>query len=307
MTQYYQDIAETDTLKDSREVINRRDEALKSNNSGTAFPTTDLIIGMTCYRTDEALKGLYVLSQITPSVVWRRIPDGNPVDVSLGGTGAQTASDARNNLGLGSCAVESVLPVNKGGTSGTTQATARTGIGINLDVTNAVLPVSSGGTGQNTLAEFRQLLNIPEGNVAVGNYDVLPVSVGGTGSTTASGARNNLGLGTASQYNVGSGASNVVVLDSQGKVPNSYIRYYQENYVLKWSGSTTGSINLASSWGYGSYVYVISQYNYVTGGRAYNSVYRYCDSLTVNTISGSYNPGNAPDTSVYLTRIYKLE
>lgn len=49
----------------------------------------------------------------------------------------------------------------------------------------------------------------------------LPLSVasGGTGATTASGARTNLGLGTAATLNVGTAANNVVQLDTSAKLP----------------------------------------------------------------------------------------
>ena len=47
----------------------------------------------------------------------------------------------------------------------------------------------------------------------------LAVTSGGTGATTASGARTNLGLGTASTLNAGSAASNVVQLSSSAEMP----------------------------------------------------------------------------------------
>lgn len=66
MAQTWTDIAETDQLVDSRAIILARDETLKSNFSGTAFPTTDLVVGMKCYRSDEGK--MYTLISTGPSV-----------------------------------------------------------------------------------------------------------------------------------------------------------------------------------------------------------------------------------------------
>lgn len=55
---------------------------------------------------------------------------GPALKVSKGGTGATTASAARDNLGLGDAAVEDIVPVAKGGTGGSTASTARTNLGL---------------------------------------------------------------------------------------------------------------------------------------------------------------------------------
>jgi hypothetical protein len=65
MAQAYNDVPATDTLAASRGKLLDRDDALKSNFSGTAFPTTGLLVGMTCFRTD--LNKLYMLKNTTPT------------------------------------------------------------------------------------------------------------------------------------------------------------------------------------------------------------------------------------------------
>lgn len=65
MAQAYNDVPATDTLAASRGKLLDRDDALKSNFSGTAFPTTGLLVGMTCFRTD--LNKLYMLKDTTPT------------------------------------------------------------------------------------------------------------------------------------------------------------------------------------------------------------------------------------------------
>ena len=53
-------------------------------------------------------------------------------------------------------------------------------------------------------------------DVAATNFPVIPVSKGGTDATTSSGARSNLGLGTAATRNVGDASGNVAVLQTNG-------------------------------------------------------------------------------------------
>lgn len=56
------------TLKDSLPLINAALQVLLSNSSGTAFPTENTVIGMTCYRTDQSK--LYRLISDTPTT-WK--------------------------------------------------------------------------------------------------------------------------------------------------------------------------------------------------------------------------------------------
>jgi len=106
MAQNWDDILATDTLRDSRQLILNRDETLKSSFSGTVFPTTDLVIGMPSYRTDQTK--LHLLTEIGPDV-WKQILLGVPVIVAEGGTGSTTAAGARTNLGLGALAILSAV------------------------------------------------------------------------------------------------------------------------------------------------------------------------------------------------------
>lgn len=50
--QNYVDIKGSDLVKNSRETINNNIKTVGSNYSGTSFPTTNLLAGMLCFRTD---------------------------------------------------------------------------------------------------------------------------------------------------------------------------------------------------------------------------------------------------------------
>lgn len=89
MAQTWTDILSTDFVSDSRAIILQRDEVLKSNFSGTSYPTTNLVIGMHCYRTD--LEAEYRLMSTGPDV-WRKISDitdfGDAAFETIGTSGA---------------------------------------------------------------------------------------------------------------------------------------------------------------------------------------------------------------------------
>lgn len=72
MSQSYVPLVGGNTLTASRALINNMFDALASQFSGTAFPTTNLVVGMTCLRTDEAK--VYQLVSTGPSV-WKMIFD----------------------------------------------------------------------------------------------------------------------------------------------------------------------------------------------------------------------------------------
>jgi hypothetical protein len=72
MAQTYNLIEPGDPLANSLQPLLDRDEAAASCFSGTAFPSTNLLLGMLCFRTDQLR--LYQLALLSP-VTWRQIFD----------------------------------------------------------------------------------------------------------------------------------------------------------------------------------------------------------------------------------------
>lgn len=66
--QKYTEIAENQTLKESRELLLNNDKTALSNSSGTSFPTQNVQIGQFCFRTDEA-----TLYQCTGENKWTKL------------------------------------------------------------------------------------------------------------------------------------------------------------------------------------------------------------------------------------------
>lgn len=66
--QKYTEIAENQTLKESRELLLNNDKTALSNSSGTSFPTQNVQIGQFCFRTDES-----TLYQCTGENKWTKL------------------------------------------------------------------------------------------------------------------------------------------------------------------------------------------------------------------------------------------
>jgi len=63
--QSYIEIPSSQTLQSSLALLLSNDKTALSQSSGTAFPTTNLQVGMPCFRTD--LNKIYVLKNLTPT------------------------------------------------------------------------------------------------------------------------------------------------------------------------------------------------------------------------------------------------
>jgi hypothetical protein len=116
--------------------------------------------------------------------------------ISSGGTGGNTAANARLSLGLGTSSTQNAnnvnitggsitgiapLPVTAGGTGGNTAAIARTNLGLASGATTTVGTMAVQDTGN---------VNITGGNIT--GITPLPVTAGGTGANSPTGARFNL-------------------------------------------------------------------------------------------------------------------
>jgi hypothetical protein len=123
----------------------------------------------------------------------------NPIPVASGGTGANTAVQARTNLGLGSIATQNSanvsidggfinalsapLAILDGGTGATTASAARSNLGLGTGASTNVGTIA---------VQNSNNINITGGSIT-GIAD-LAVGDGGTGASTAADARTNLGV-----------------------------------------------------------------------------------------------------------------
>ena len=99
--QSYADIPDTTTLTASRSMILNNILTALSSSSGTAFPTTNLQVGMLCLRTD--LSKLYILTATTPT--WTFVCDlavdqTSTLQAKSGQVGTSTSWDAMTTAGV---------------------------------------------------------------------------------------------------------------------------------------------------------------------------------------------------------------
>lgn len=204
---------------------------LRLNLTGTATTGYNLIL--------PAIQKAYIVNNATDGTITAKNTTGTGIAVPAGKTmwvynNGTNVTDAVTHLT--SLTLASALPVLSGGTGSNTASGARTNLGLGTMATqnsNAVtitggsitgitdLAVADGGTGASTAADARTNLGL--GSLAVlssinnSNWSgtALAVANGGTGATDAATARSNLGAGTGngSVTNVaGTGTVNGITL-----------------------------------------------------------------------------------------------
>ncbi len=169
----------TDTLKDSRELLNNALLTVRSLSSGTEFPTNNLSAGMVCYRTD--LKRLYQYKE-----------DGSwTADVAMSISGnANTANSARTATN----AEHANTATNAEHANTATNADhADTATNADHADTASTADKCTGNAATATALQTKRNIN---GTPFDGTTDITIVNTikqGGTGATTASEALANLG------------------------------------------------------------------------------------------------------------------
>jgi len=170
--------------------------------------------------------------------------------ITKGGTGATTASAARTNLGLGTVATESTVPVAKGGTGATTLTANNVLLGNGTSALQVVAPSTSGNVLTSNGTTWTSAA-LPSGGVtslAAGNGIAVSASTGAvtvsldfyTGTTAAN-----------TSYPIGSYIGNIYNGDgcvyatptANASMPGSGLRYEGTNFQYG-----TGTTAIAGTW-----------------------------------------------------------
>nr|DAU35644.1 MAG TPA: baseplate wedge protein [Caudoviricetes sp.] len=88
--QEYNELVTTDACNTYLEKADKNIQSVASTFSGTAFPTTNLAVGMQCMRTDDS-NNIYKLTSVSP-VTWELVPSKSYVDNAVS-TGVKSVTN----------------------------------------------------------------------------------------------------------------------------------------------------------------------------------------------------------------------
>lgn len=109
--QEYNELVTTDACNTYLEKADKNIHSVASTFSGTAFPTTNLAVGMQCMRTDDS-NNIYKLTSVSP-VTWELVPSKSYVDNAVT-TGVESITNFKGATSTASGAAGLVPAPDKG-------------------------------------------------------------------------------------------------------------------------------------------------------------------------------------------------
>lgn len=109
--QEYNELVTTDACNTYLEKADKNIQSVASTFSGTAFPTTKLIVGMQCMRTDDS-NNIYKLTSVSP-VTWELVPSKSYVDNAVS-TGVKSVTNFKGATSTAAGAAGLVPAPDKG-------------------------------------------------------------------------------------------------------------------------------------------------------------------------------------------------
>lgn len=265
--QNYTEISSASTLASSRSQILNNDKSIMSCFSGTAYPTTNLQVGMLCYRTDSGK-----LFQLTDAVAktWVEIADTSMnITAAIGDKLSQSGGTVTGLLRM-NANIESTST-----TTGTLIVTGGVGVSGNIYATNVyaalkgnadsasklssarTFALSGGAIGVATSFNGTANVTIPVTEIAASYLTgtINPSRLTGTYNINISGNANTASsAGTLTDFSTTrNGSTNWLVYGSSGTEGvvevGRYIDFHgsntsTEDYTVRLDGGTVGSTSL---------------------------------------------------------------
>lgn len=189
-------IAGSDLVKNSRSAINDNFKAVASNFAGTAFPTTNLYVGMTCYRTDKEQLYRYIAEN-----VWTLETDfGSGTNLVAQANSANVAKKLASSVTINGTAFDGSQDITTSKWGAAKNMTikdseeANAGASTLVDGNSEIILHLPSSIKANLIGTADKATNADNADVATKLADTLSIEEGGTGTTTASEACVNLGI-----------------------------------------------------------------------------------------------------------------
>ena len=254
MTQTWQDFPASEKMKDSRPKIKERTETLKSHFSGTAFPTVDVVVGMTCYRTDQ--EKLYelrstgpdtwvLIADLTDTYISKELADTyyQPLDADLTAISALSSTGGLERTGSNTWALYTLTAAGKALLDDADSAAQRTTLGlgtaalVNTGTGNSDVPTNSQLVG--TARSFTKPQRAAISSVASATTITLDFADAQNFETTLG---HNATFASPSNQNAGQGGSIWISQPSSG---GPYTGTF--NSAFKFPGGTAPTLSTAAN------------------------------------------------------------
>ncbi len=297
--QSYRDINDSDYISDAPAVLNGNFKSIASDFRGASFPTTNLIEGMNCFRTDSSI--MYQLD--TDLKIWKPLykvlAKGVEVEKAKNADIAEIAKTLIEELYANQTEAEAGSDTTKVMTAARVKDSIEKNSPKPIIATQAEAEAGTDNTKHMTPLRVLQsiLKNVPKQDLSPYAKLASPAFTGTPTAPTASKTTNNTQLATTAFVHSLAGAVNNGGIVAQSLGQNGYVKF-ANGLILQW-GLTSATSSSTTSF---PIAFSTSPYSVVLGQSGLNSNdEKYTSRVkSVNKSSFSWHWGNRYESGGFL-------